>query len=343
MNSQKIFQQQFLEAGKLLASKKKIAVLTHTNPDGDAIGSLLGLGLFLKAMGHDVQVMTPNPYPEFLQWLPGNGEVVIFTRRKAKAIRIIEEAEIIFCLDFNASNRFEGLETCLQSAKGIKILIDHHPHPQPEYDLLFSNTAVSSTAELVYEFMEGTGKKDLISKEIAECLYVGIMTDTGNFSFNSSEMRTFEIVAALLNLGIEKDKIYSLVYDNFSENRMRLLGYCLSEKMVVLPEYHTAYISLNQEEQQRFKFDTGDSEGFVNYPLSIKGIIFSALLTEQKDKSIRISFRSKGSFATNVFAETHFEGGGHKNASGGKSLLPLNETISKFEALLPLFKKDLEY
>jgi bifunctional oligoribonuclease and PAP phosphatase NrnA len=319
----------------ILAEKPEIVVTTHINPDGDAMGSLLGLYQYFKKLGYTITAITPNEYPEFLHWLPGNNEVIDYSKNKKNANRIIANCGLLFQLDYNDIVRCGDMKEPITNSAAYKVMIDHHPDHQLKNQFMISSTEVSSTSELIFEFISRLPGFEIMDQEIAECIYTGIMTDTGCFNFNSSRPRTFEIVSQLLKFGIRKDEIYRQVYDNFSEHRMRLLGYCLNDKMQVFPEYNTAIISLSQEEQDRFKFVTGDSEGFVNYPLSIKGICFSALFTERKDK-VRISFRSHGNFAVNSFSEKYFGGGGHLNAAGGESNLPLQETIQKFINLLPL-------
>jgi phosphoesterase RecJ-like protein len=320
----------------VLAQKPEIIITTHINPDGDAIGSLLGLFNFFKKQGFMVTAISPNEYPEFLQWLPGNTDVIDYSRNTKKADRLIAEAKLLFQLDYNDYRRSGDMMDSLMASTAFKVMIDHHPFPQLQNELMISRTEVSSTAELVYEFISKMPGFELMDKDIAECIYTGIMTDTGCFNFNSSRPRTFEIVSQLLHFGIHKDEIFRLVYDNFSEHRMRLLGHCLGDNMQVFQEYSTAIISLSLEDQERFKFATGDSEGFVNYPLSIKGINISAFFTERKDK-VKISLRSRGSFAVNTICEKYFAGGGHTNAAGGESDLTLKETIEKFASLMPSF------
>lgn len=328
------------ELKNLLAKKHKIVITTHLNPDGDALGSTLALSMALKKMGHEVYPIVPNEYPEFLQWLPGNDDVIDFFKKKEFACPIISSADIIFFLDHNESKRGGDMNEALTASKAVKIMIDHHPNPQMAVDFQLSFIEASSTCELIFEFLTAIDGLDLMDKAIAECIYTGILTDTGCFNYNSSRTRTFEIAAQLLRYGIPKDEIFSRIYDNFSEQRMRLLGYCLNEKMVVLPEYHTAYMLISLEEQKRFNFATGDSEGLVNYPLSIKGICFTALFIERKDK-VKISFRSRGKFPSNLFSERHFSGGGHLNAAGGESALPLDKTVQKFNELLSDYKAEL--
>lgn len=336
------YEKECQELKKQLDTKNKIVVTTHQNPDGDAVGAVLGLYWYLKNMGKDARVVVPNDYPEYLQGLPGNNMVVNFTKEKAQAIELMRSAEIIFHLDYNDTKRSGDLKDKLDRSDAFKVMIDHHPLPQIDADIKISDTTVSSTCEIVLElilFMNGEKSLDL---NIAESLYLGIMTDTGCFNYNSSNPRTFELIALLLKHGVRKDEIFRQVYDNFSMNRMRLMGYCLNEKMEILPEYNTAFMSISLAEQERFKFETGDSEGFVNLPLSIKGINFTALFVEREDK-IKISLRSKGKFAVNEVAGKYFFGGGHINAAGGESKMPLVETLAKFRSILPLYAKDLNY
>lgn len=314
----------------------KIAIISHVNPDGDAIGSSLAMYHFLNKPDNSVTVIMPDEYPDFLKWLPGSKEIVIFSKKRTAATAILQEADLIFILDFNTPARAGKASEILTGSKAYKILIDHHPDPDSFADLVFSDTVASSTAELVYRFIESAGQSDRIDEISATCIYTGIMSDTGSFSYNSSQPETYRILSELLKKGIDKDNIYYKVYDNFSESRLKLLGYCLDRKMVVLPEYRTAYMSLSLDEKKKYNYVRGDSEGFVNYPLSVKGIDFVAFFMENNDH-VKISFRSKGRFDTNSFAGKNFDGGGHANASGGESKLSLSDTINKFVALLPLY------
>jgi bifunctional oligoribonuclease and PAP phosphatase NrnA len=315
-----------------------IAIISHINPDGDAIGSSLALYHYLRKLGKDVSVIMPNDYPDYLKWLPGTGIVQVFTKNRLAATSL-QKADLMFFLDFNSPSRAGKTWETILNSRAFKIMIDHHPHPEDFADIVYSETNASSTAELIYRFIELCGEPELIDKDISTCIYAGIMSDTGSFSFNSSRPETYTVLTSLLKNGIDKDYIYSMVYDNFSENRLKLLGYCLDKKMVVFPRYKTAYISLSIEEKKRYNYTRGDSEGFVNYPLSITGIDFSAFFMENDDH-VKISFRSKGNFDTNVFASNHFGGGGHVNASGGESKLSLSETINKFVSLLPDYAKE---
>ena len=311
-----------------------IVILTHMNPDGDAIGSSLGLYHFLKLSGKSVTLITPNSYPDFLHWLPGDEDVVEFDRKSKKASRLISEADTIFLLDFNELKRIGKMgEVVSKNNTATKILIDHHPNPVEKCTIEISDIRVSSTAELVYHLLSSLNEELVSDINVSECLFTGIMTDTGCFSFNSSRPSTFEAVSALLRSGINKDKIYDNIYNNFSDDRMKLLGFSLDKKMKVIPEHKTAYISLSKEEMKMYNFSVGDSEGFVNFPLSIKGIVFSVLFLEKKGY-VKLSLRSKGDFPANEVAKKYFNGGGHKNAAGGESMLNLSETIEKFESVL---------
>lgn len=324
-----------------LQNAAKVAILTHTNPDGDAIGSSIALALALRKKGLDAQVIIPDGLPDFLRWLPGIELSTTFAYKKEKASEIVHNADLIFCLDFNDPKRLSGLEELLEASKAKKILIDHHQDPLSFTDLAITDTSRGSVGEMIYLFLAELYSGEILDKDIASCLYVAIMTDTGNFTYASSYPEVFHIVGDLVKYGIDKDSIYSNVYDAFSEDRMRLQGYCMQEKMVVLPQYHTAYISLTDKELNRFNHRKGDTEGFVNIPFGIKGILFTALFIEKKDL-IRVSFRSRGNFPVNKVASEHFRGGGHINAAGGDSFVSMMETLAKFESLLPAYKKLLD-
>lgn len=323
-----------------LANVQDVLIVSHFNPDGDAIGSSLALYHYLYSSAYQVNILVPNDYPQFLYWLPGNEQIIVDTRNHEQALDKIFNAELIIFLDFNVLDRTQQLEENFKNSATPKILVDHHPNPEDFADIVVSTTQVSSTAELLYELLIELGGKEAINRTIAACLYTGIMTDTGSFSYNSSLPETYYVVSKLIETGIDKDKIYWRVYDKYSTDRMRLLGYCLYQKLKVFPEFGTAYISISLDELNQFNYETGDSEGFVNYPLSINGIMFSVIFIEREDH-IKISFRSKGQFQANMFAAKHFNGGGHKNAAGGYSEFPLDEALVKFESLIPEYKKQL--
>lgn len=324
----------------LLRKPRKITILSHKNPDGDAIGSCLGLYHFLKSSNHEVKVIIPNEIPEFLMWLPGADNILIFSREKEEAKKIIQESELFFFLDFNSSSRIDKVYKIIKEQDVPVVLIDHHPNPQDIATLTFSDPSVSSTAELVYRVINDLTQNYKLSKEVAECLFVGIMTDTGCFAYNSSSPETYKIVSDFLRTGIDKDDIYNRVYDNYSVDRMRLLGNSLKNKLEYFPEFRTAIISITADELKQHDFKIGDTEGFVNYPLTIKDVVFSALFIEKK-QHVKISFRSKGSFPVNEFSSRHFEGGGHTNAAGGEAKDSLANVLKRFRELLPTYKDDL--
>jgi phosphoesterase RecJ-like protein len=324
----------------LCEAGKKIVIVPHENPDGDAIGSAIGLAEIMKNIGHKVQIISPGDYPDFLKWFSSEIEIFVFDKNKSNAKAAFKNADILFCVDFNEAKRAGELEKYITDFDKTKILIDHHPYPVTFCDYTVSEPSYSSTAELIFDVTRKLNFENHITHNAAEALYTGIMTDTGSFSHNTSNPNTFKVVSELMVHGINTDKIQSNVYHNFSGSRMKLLGYCLNEKMEVFPEHRAAVIFISKEELERFNFKPGDTEGFVNYPLSINNIVFSALFIE-KDDFVKASFRSKGDFPANVFSRDHFEGGGHLNAAGGETKLPLNEAVEKFRQLLKQYKHQL--
>jgi phosphoesterase RecJ-like protein len=319
---------------------RKVLLTSHTNPDGDAIGACLAMYLYFKSLGHDVQVVVPNSFPDFLAWMDGSKEIIIYDKNKAKCDELFKTSEILFSVDYNHPSRLDNAENAFHHAKGIKIMIDHHIQPKKDsYDHVFSTLDTSSTSELIFDFIHEL-HPEALTKPIAECIYAGIMTDTGSFSYSCNYEKTFRVVAELYKTGMDGVRINRLVYNTFSVSRLRLLGFALSEKLRVLPEFSTAYISLTIDELNRYHHQVGDTEGLVNYALSIKGIKFAALFVE-KEKKIRISLRSVGNFSVNTFARDHFEGGGHKNAAGGDSYITMEKTLEKFELVLPTYQKEL--
>lgn len=326
---------------KQLSKPKKIAIVTHWSPDGDAIGSSLGLWNFLVKKGHSAIVVVPNEYPEFLHWMKGHSKVVDATKDKPKAVKTLQNADFIFCLDFNDLKRINVLGEVIGSLPAPRVMIDHHPEPSGFADYALHRVSASSTAELVFEFIKFLGGVKLIDKHIANCLYTGIMTDTGSFRFPATSAQTLRVAAALVEAGAENAADYNRVYDDNSESRIRLLGFALSEKLVVLPESRTAYFTLSHEEHDRFHYKKGDTEGLVNYALTIRGIVFAAFFAE-RDGKVKCSFRSKGKFDVNQFARTHFNGGGHMNAAGGLQETSLEDAVKKFKSLLPAWSEKLE-
>lgn len=327
-----------------LKGSGNIVITSHHNPDGDAVGSALAMYHALKCINPNVVVVLPNRFPDFLKWLPGANDVVIFDQNDEQFISgIFNKAGIIFSLDYNTPSRVEKMEETLRNATATKILIDHHPQPDTDaFQFVLSKTSASSTAELVYEFLEETELTHCIQKAAAESLYTGIITDTGSFSFACNNPKTYRITAELIERGANPERLHRLIYDNFSESRLRLLGHAFAEKLLILPKYRTAIIALSKDDLNRYNYKAGDSEGIVNYPLSIKEINVSILMTE-REGLIRLSFRSKGQFAVNQIAQKYFEGGGHRNAAGGNSYLSIEASIEKIKEILPLYEDELNY
>lgn len=322
-------------AQQLLSTADSIVVVSHRNPDGDAIGSALGLGLLLKKLKHNVQIILPNDFPGFLAWLPESQNILIFENEVAKATEVLQQADLVFTLDFNAFHRTGDLMgQALSALSAHFIMIDHHERPDDYAQYMYSDISFSSTCEMVYHFIVQLGYQHLIDKDIASCLYTGIVTDSGSFKYSSTTSTTHRVVASLIDAGIENAKIHNLLFDNNSYNRLKLLGRAL-EKMTVLPEYKTAYIVLSQADLNEFDFQKGDTEGIVNYPLTIKGIDFSVIFIENTTEGIiKMSLRSQGNFDVNLFARNYFNGGGHKNASGGRSDKSLSEAVGYFLSII---------
>ncbi len=324
-----------------VARPSRILITTHTNPDGDAIGASLAFYSYLNKKNHQVQVMIPDQFPEFLAWLPGCENILVYSRETEQCKAEIQSADIIFAVDYNNFERLNEAGIKVLETNALKILIDHHLNPAPHFDLKISISKTSSASELIYDFIEAMGDKHLLDKGMAECLYVGIVTDTGSFSYSCNYVKTYLTIAELYRLGIDGEYIHRLVYDTYSESRLRLLGHSISDKLTVLHECHAAYIVLSQEDLDHFNYQIGDTEGVVNYALSIKGINVAALFME-RDNIIKVSFRSKGSFSVDKLAREHFGGGGHRNASGANCTTTLKETVLKFINLLPEYQADLK-
>lgn len=323
-------------------SPKRIVVTMHQKPDPDAMGSSLGLAHFLKKLGHVVHVISPTNWADFLKWMPGCIDVIDYESSKEKADQILTSTEWLFCLDFNAFYRTRHMSSILENLNCTKILIDHHEQPQTEsFDYGNSVVPKSSTAELIFEFITESGHQNLIDIPTAECLYAGVMSDTGSFRFPSTTSSVFDMVAVLKKTGFNHSRIHEEIYDNYLENRLRFLGHILSNRLEVLYEYNTAVISIPKSDILRFNIRTGDTEGLVNYPLSIKGIKFAALLID-RDEERKWSFRSKGSFDCNQFARNFFEGGGHKNAAGGRSSASVDENVKEFKRVLKQVASQLQ-
>ena len=323
-----------LELTELLATPKKIAIIPHRSPDGDAMGSTLGMYHFLLKLNHQPVVIAPNDFPDFLAWMPASETVLVYENEKEQVTKILQEQDLIFTLDFNALHRTGEMENVLNKLTVPMVMIDHHQLPDAYAKYTYSDTAFGSTCEMVYNFIGFLNKKSLIDKTIATCLYTGILTDSGGFRYPKTTGTTHRIAAEFIDLGIDNSEIPTLLFDNNSYDRLQLLGRAL-QNMKVIPELKTAYISLSQKELDEFNYVKGDTEGIVNYGLTIKGIVFAAIFIENREENIvKISFRSQGTFDVNQFAREHFSGGGHINAAGGKSKDTLVTTIEKFETII---------
>jgi phosphoesterase RecJ-like protein len=331
----------FKELNSFLETSKNIVIIGHRNPDGDAMGSTLGLKHYLDKKGHCTTVVIPNGYPDFLQWLPGSENTYRFDRQNNQSQKAINASEIIFLLDFNALHRVgHDMQDTLEKYPNDFAMIDHHQQPD-EVKYMYSDVEICATCQMVYQFIEMNNDLDLIDEEIATCLYTGIMTDTGSFRFRSTTSSTHRIIADLIDKGAQNNKIHNNVYDSNSYGRLLLLGQALSN-LQIFPEYKTAFIILTEAEKKKFDFQKGDSEGVVNYALSLKKIIFAAIFIEDTEqKTIKISFRSKGCFSVNKFSRNHFNGGGHDNAAGGKFDGSMDEAIQSFKKLLPTYENEL--
>jgi phosphoesterase RecJ-like protein len=324
-----------------MGQTRTVVIVTHHKPDADALGSSLGLAGYLKKKGHAVTVVTPSDYPEFLHWMPGHKDVLALDRGNESVVsEKINSAEIIFCLDFSALNRIQDLTEVVRNAPAKKVMVDHHLQPEDFAEFVKWDVQSASTAGLIFNLICELGDQQLIDADIADCLYAGLMTDTGGFRHSNTRYEEFQIASELVRLGANPTKVSKLIYDTNTLERLRLTGFVLSEKLKVLPEYKTVYMTLSAEELKRFGSQTGDTEGFVNYGLSIKGIKLSVMIHERKD-SVKLSLRSLGDFSVNEMARKHFEGGGHRNASGGSSALTLEETVKKFLSILPSYQKQL--
>ncbi|WP_448702612.1 bifunctional oligoribonuclease/PAP phosphatase NrnA [Mucilaginibacter sp. AW1-3] len=324
---------------ELLATPKQIVITTHHKPDGDAMGSSLGLYNYLIQKGHHARVITPSDYPEIFNWMPGNGEVIVYPEQPELSNQLIAAADIIFCTDFNALGRINEMGDFVGRSAAVKVMIDHHLEPQDFDDYRVWDINACASAQLVYKFIvDEMQEPQLISKDVATCLYTGIMTDSGSFRFPTTTANVHRITASLIDAGAENWRIHQLVYDNSSESRLRFLGYCLTHKLETLYEYHTALISVTHDELEKYNIVTGDTEGIVNFALSITGIKLAAFIVERADK-VKLSLRSRGDFPANEVCKKYFEGGGHRNAAGGSSTDKLEDVVQKFKSILPEYKK----
>lgn len=319
----------------------KAVITAHQKPDGDAMGSTLGLYHFLKQLGHEVTVISPTNWAQFLDWMPGVDQVIDFEANKNEASQIVANADYVFCLDFNILHRTKHLEPIIRDSKALKILIDHHQQPDtPSFAYGISDVKMSSTCEMVYDFIVQSGHSNLINLDIATCLYTGLMTDTGSFRFPSTTASVHKIVAHLKELGLQHAKIHENIYDNSTEGRLKFMGNAFLNRMTVLPEFKTAIMAIPKTDIYKFELKTGDTEGLVNYLLSIEGIKFAAIVIDREEER-KWSFRSKSNFDVNIFARTHFEGGGHANAAGGRSSKSVDETLNDFKTIIENYKSQL--
>ncbi|MEJ2904460.1 DHH family phosphoesterase [Pedobacter panaciterrae] len=329
------------EIKSLLATPQKIVITTHHKPDGDAMGSSLGLYAYLIQLGHHVKVITPTDYPYFLHWLPNNSDVIIYTEQPEHSAELVADAAMIFCLDFNSLTRINELGELVRASSAYKLMIDHHLEPEDFDDYRHWSISACAAAQLVYEFIvDELGDGARMNKDIATCLYTGLMTDSGSFRFPSATSAVYRMAADLIDLGAEHWKIHQLVYDNATENRLRFLGHCISNKLEILREFNTAIISVTKEELNEYNIATGDTEGIVNYALSINGIRLAAFIIERTDK-VKLSLRSTGDFPANEICKKYFNGGGHRNAAGGFSDKNLEDTIAQFKSVLIEYKTQL--
>ncbi len=328
------------ELSKAIDESSNIVLISHINPDGDAVGSMLGLFHYLVSREKNCSMISPNSLQEFLLWMNGVTNIIIGEDEPGRSLKEISNADLVVMIDFNHPSRIGNFYERIMISNAHTILIDHHPKPDIEADLIISEPSMSSTAEIIYELVLEIEKGEYINRAFTDSLYVGMMTDTGNFNYGTFDGETMRNVAGMLDSGLDKDMITDRVYNNFSSSRMRLLGFALLERMVVLENYRTAYIYLSLADLDRFGHVTGDTEGFVNMPLTIKGVMFSVLFIE-RDDHIKLSLRSKGSFEVNRFAETYFNGGGHRNAAGGRSAGDMKGCLEYFEKLLENYRKEL--
>lgn len=313
----------------LLEAPKKVIVTMHQKPDADAMGSSLAMYHYLRKLGHTVTVISPTNFPDFLKWMPGCEEVIDFESMQDKAVAALEQVDLLFCLDFNTISRTKNLAPYLEALHCVKILVDHHLEPQPNFDYGVSDTTASATALLIYETIVKLGDAQYIDDAIAQCLYAGTVTDTGSFRFASTTSRVHRMVADLMDRGLKHEPIHQAIYDNFLENRLRFLGHSLLYRMEVFYEYNTVMMAIPYTDLKKFDLQTGDTEGLVNFPLQIQGIKMAALIID-RHQEVKLSFRSKGGFDVNTFARRYFEGGGHFNAAGGRSTDSLERTVERF-------------
>ena len=327
------------ELKALLAYPKDIVITTHRNPDGDAIGSSLAVYHFLNKLGHAVRIVSPSEYPDVFGWMKDIEKIIIYDTDPEDAQDVIQRADMIFCLDFNALDRIDKVGELIEKAKGVKVMVDHHLYPEPFPEFMLSDTTASSTCELVFDLITGLGWKEHMDHIIGECLFTGILTDTGSFKYSTSA-KLYRIVAELIEFGVDDYRLQDLIFNSMQEKHLRLLGHCLNNRMEILEEYQTGIITLTKEDYADFDIQRGDTEGIVNFLLKVKKVKVAAFITEQPT-IVKISLRSKGDFSVQEIARRHFKGGGHKNASGGYSFQSLSANVRRFKGVLPEYKDQL--
>lgn len=329
-------------AGKWIERAEKVVIVSHVFPDGDAVGSSLGLAHFLESQEKTVNVVVPNAFPDFLRWMPGAKDVLRYDRYKEFADKLLAEADLIFCLDFNCLKRIDEMGTAVSASTAKKVMVDHHPDPENFCEVVISHPEICSTSELVFRLICRLGYFEELTKEGAECIYTGMMTDTGGFTYNSNNREVYFIIGELISKGIDKDEIYRRVYHTYSADRLRLMGYLLYSNMTVFPEFKSSLMTLTKEEQDQFHYLRGDTEGFVNIPLTMKDVRFSAFLREDKEKGlIKVSLRSVGNFSCSRVATEFFHGGGHLNASGGEFYGDMEGAVNLFKQALVKYQEQL--
>ncbi len=319
-----------------MASPRKVVIVCHQNPDGDAMGSSLGLFHYLNKKNHEVTVISPTEVPEYLRWMPDADKVLDFENyeQNDKAKRSIEKADIIFCLDFSVLNRTKNVESFIKKAKALKVVVDHHEEPEQFADFMYWNVKAASTCELIFAMIENLGDRKLVDKTIATCLHTGLITDTGSFRFDSVSQEVHRVAGELVSEGVEVNKIHRSLFDNNDLSRLRLMGYVFNQKLVLLPEFGVAYMTISADELKEYQSKSGDTEGIVNFGLGIKGVKVAAIFVERNDL-IKISFRSVDTVSVSEFSRKYFDGGGHHNAAGGRSKMSLEQTVEKFVSLIP--------
>jgi bifunctional oligoribonuclease and PAP phosphatase NrnA len=328
---------------ELISTPKNIVITTHFKPDADALGSSLGLAGYLKKKGHTITVITPSDYPKFIAWMAGNEDVINYEdyKNRGKNNRLIANADIIFCLDFSVLARIEAMADVVRQSKAVKVMIDHHTFPEDFAQFSYHDTKAAATAQLIFQLIELLGDKSLLDVPICECLYAGIMTDTGSFRHPSTTPAVHRIAADIMELGVNTNLIHRRIYDSSTVERMKFLGFVLSEKLVIIPEYRVAYFTVTEEELKKYNSQTGDTEGIVNYGLQIEGIVMSIIIVDRPE-AVKMSFRSVEEFAVNQLASKYFNGGGHRNASGGKTTgMGLQATIDRLLSILPEYQEAL--